>query len=107
MLGTLAIEDPILENLFDTCSEAITAAKEILATASQVLVTRISRDGNIDTKLLEREQFAAHGFAWLNTYVEGLRHMLAWSQRLDSGDALGELELLMVQARLWGIPQSN
>ena len=78
MYGALAMEDPILENLFDTCSEAITAVNEILATARHALMTRISRDGNIDTKLLEREQFAAHGFAWLNTYVEGLRHMLAW-----------------------------
>ena len=27
--------------------------------------------------LLEREQFAAHGFAWIATYVEALRQMLA------------------------------
>ena len=92
------MKDPILENLFHTCSEAITAANEILVTARQALMARISRDGKINTELLEKEQFAAHGFAWLNTYVEGLRHMLAWGQRLDSRDALGELELLMVQA---------
>ena len=98
MHGALAMKDPILENLFHTCTEAITAANEILATARQALMARISRDGKINTKLLEKEQFAAHGFAWLNTYVEGLRHMLAWGQRLESRDAQGELELLMVQA---------
>lgn len=92
------MEDPILENLFDTCSEAITATNKILTTARQALMARISKDGNIDTELLEREQFATHGFAWLNTYVEGLRHMLAWGQRLDSRNALTELELLMIQA---------
>ena len=39
--------------------------------------------GRIDPVLLEREQFAAHGFAWLATYVEGLAQMLGWAKRLE------------------------
>ncbi|MDH5747805.1 MAG: acyl-CoA/acyl-ACP dehydrogenase [Rhodospirillales bacterium] len=44
------------------------------------------------------EQFAAHGFAWMATYVEGLRQMLAWAGRLQADGQLGELESLMLQA---------
>ena len=32
-------------------------------------------------KLLEREQFAAHGFAWIATYVAALRQMRRWAER--------------------------
>ena len=35
-----------------------------------------------DPALLEREQHAVHGLAWLATYVEALRQMQAWALRL-------------------------
>ena len=49
--------------------------------------------------LLEREQHAAHGLAWLATYVEALRQMQGWAQRLDEAGRLGELERLMLRDR--------
>ncbi len=48
--------------------------------------------------LIEQNQTAVHGLSWVATYVEGLRQMLAWAERLSEEDRLGELEQLMVQA---------
>ncbi len=89
---------PLLDNLFATCDEAQKAADEILAAARQALSAKVSKDGRVDGAMLEAEQFAAHGFSWLTTYVEGLRHMLGWGRRLEAEGKLGELEQLMVQA---------
>jgi (2S)-methylsuccinyl-CoA dehydrogenase len=52
----------------------------------------------VDAAALEREQFAAHGFAWLATYVEGLRQLLGWAERLAAAGQLGEREQLILQA---------
>ena len=38
------------------------------------------------------------GLAWLATYVEALRQMLGWAERLESAGRLGELEALILQA---------
>ena len=94
----VATENALLDDLFATCEGGLAAADEILAAARQALAANVSHDGKVDTELLEAEQFAAHGFAWLTTYVEGLRNMLDWGRRLEGEGKLGELESLMVQA---------
>ena len=43
---------------------------------------RIQRDGRIDAGLLEQDQVAAHGFAWLATTVEAVRRSIAWGADL-------------------------
>ena len=52
--------------------------------------------GKVDPALLEREQFAAHGFAWIATYVAALRQMRRWAEQRRE-PALGELEQLILQ----------
>ncbi len=94
----VANENALLDDLFATCDGGLAAADEILAAARQALAANVSHDGKVDAALLEAEQFAAHGFAWLTTYVEGLRNMLDWGRRLEGDGKLGELESLMVQA---------
>ena len=94
----VATENALLDDLFATCDGGLAAADEILAAARQALAANVSHDGKVDAVLLEAEQFAAHGFAWLTTYVEGLRNMLGWGRRLEGEGKLGELESLMVQA---------
>ena len=54
--------------------------------------------GAIEPDLLEREQHAVHGLAWLATYVQALRQMHAWALRLGERGRLGELERLMLRA---------
>ena len=53
--------------------------EHIRDTAKERLSARVLRDGRVDAALLEREQVAAHGFAWLATTVEAVRRSIAWS----------------------------
>jgi (2S)-methylsuccinyl-CoA dehydrogenase len=58
----------------------------------------VAPDGTVDAARLDREQRAAHGFAWLATYVTALRETLRWAQRLRDAGKLGEIEALICQA---------
>ena len=95
--------------------EAVDAATELLACATDAVRGRVSADGAIDRALMEREQHAVHGLAWLATYVEALRQMQSWALRLEAGGRLGELERGILQvafgeylARIaGGIPMSQ
>ena len=57
----------------------------------------VTEDGRISSAALEREQHAAHGLAWMATYVEALRQMAGWTRRLAEEGRLGELEILMAR----------
>jgi len=69
----------------DIYHSALSSAETLLATAKRGI-----GDGG--------EQFAAHGFAWMAAYVEGLRQMLGWAERLVADGRFGELESLMLKA---------
>ena len=47
--------------------------------------------------LLDREQRATHGLAWLATYVESVRQLAAYAERMQAGGGLGETEELLVE----------
>jgi len=66
--------------------------------AHQAVSALVARDGKVDSQLLENEQQAAHGYAWLATYVTALTQMRDWAGRLEAAGQLGELEALMLQA---------
>jgi len=87
----------VIDNLLPTCDSAVEAAATLQMAAKESLLTRVSKDGKIDGALLEAEQFAAHGYSWMVTYVEALRQMHAWGQRLQEEGKFGELEQLIVQ----------
>ncbi|GAB4231205.1 MAG: acyl-CoA dehydrogenase family protein [Kiloniellaceae bacterium] len=96
-------ESLILPDLLATCAEALAAAEIFGAAAQQAVAALVapggpSSKGGVDAQLLEREQFAAHGYAWLATYVAALREMLHWAERLEAAGQFGELEQMMLQA---------
>ncbi len=78
--------------------EALHAAGSYLDEARGSVAARVQAAGRTDPAALERDQFAAHGFAWIATYVAGLREMLGWAQRLDAADSLTDLDRLVLQA---------
>ncbi len=78
--------------------EALGAARSYLEEARSSVAARVQAGGRTDPDALERDQFAAHGFAWIATYVAGLREMLGWARRLEASDALTELDRLVLQA---------
>jgi (2S)-methylsuccinyl-CoA dehydrogenase len=104
-----------IQDILPTCAQALTAAERVEAAARQAVSALVAPDGQVNPGLLEREQYAAHGLAWLATYVAGLRESLRWAERLEQAGALRELECLILQAAfgeylqqmLGGIPISQ
>jgi (2S)-methylsuccinyl-CoA dehydrogenase len=75
---------------------AVEAALVLLERARERVRDLVAPGGRLDAERLERHQHAAHGLAWLATYVEALRQMHGWSERLAATGRLGELEQLIL-----------
>jgi (2S)-methylsuccinyl-CoA dehydrogenase len=90
-------EAPLLPDLLPLTARALEAAEALLGAAKRKLMAELAPGGAIEPALLERRQFAAHGFAWMATYVEALRRMRLWAERLQSSGNLRELDALMLQ----------
>ncbi|MBL4741165.1 MAG: acyl-CoA/acyl-ACP dehydrogenase [Sneathiella sp.] len=88
----------VLTDLDGMCETALAAA-ELLKSQAIAAVASITRgdNGRISAKLVEENQYATHGLAWLVTYVETLKETLKWTRSLQDEGKLGELELLMLQ----------
>jgi (2S)-methylsuccinyl-CoA dehydrogenase len=95
--------------------EATAAAEALLADATIEVRSRVSVDGRPVTRMVDREQRAAHGLAWLATYVQVLRQLAAYAMRARDAGRLGEIEDLIVRIGvaeffaqiLGGIPMSQ
>ncbi len=88
-------ETALLPDLLDLCSAALPAAEDYEMSARRALADLVRVDGKPSAELLERNQHAAHGVSWIATYVESLRQMRAWAERL--GPKFGEIESLILQ----------
>jgi (2S)-methylsuccinyl-CoA dehydrogenase len=98
-LDSTTAANPVLDGLLPLCAEALPAAERLLEVArTSVLAIVAPAGGKIDADLLEANQTAAHGYAWMATYVEGLRQILGWASRLEASGELTELENLILQA---------
>jgi (2S)-methylsuccinyl-CoA dehydrogenase len=83
--------------LIGTLSQAVDAVEALFADARRAVAERVVRDGRANARALDREQRATHGLAWLATYVEALRQLTAYVQRLTTADNFGEVEELLVR----------
>lgn len=89
--------------------------EKLLAQATSAVRARVSEGGKLSARLLEDEQRAAHGLAWLATYVFGVRELVHYADRLSEDGRFGETEALLVQIGLGeyvaqifgGIPMSQ
>lgn len=105
----------ILSDLLALTAAAVPPAEALLGKAKAHLRDLLSEDGRIQAALIEQNQTAAHGLAWLATYVESLRQMQGWAERLQADGKFGEIEQLILQITfgeyLWqiygGIPMSQ
>ena len=113
---TIPDDSAILPDLLALTGAAVAPAEALLATADGASCAPSSSvDGRVSGALLEANQTAAHGLAWLATYVESLRQMHAWAERLNGEGKFGEVEQLILQIGvgeyLWqiygGIPMSQ
>ena len=87
-----------IHDLLPKAAEALAIAENFTDQARQSVAAMVSKDGKVSAGLLEQEQLAAHGLAWLTTYTTGLRELLRWAERQEAGQGLGELETLILQA---------
>jgi (2S)-methylsuccinyl-CoA dehydrogenase len=78
-------------------SGAVVAAEALLADATLKLRGRVTVEGRSIAKLFDSEQRATHGLAWLATYVEALRQIASYAERLALQGRLGEVEELIVR----------
>ena len=83
--------------LITTLKQGVKAAEGLLADARLAVAARVMRDGRPDPRALDREQRAAHGLAWLATYVEAIRQLAGYAERLMEGGGLGETEQLLIR----------
>ena len=88
----------LISELLPLCARASEAAQVYLDDAKRSVAGLVAPGGKVEAGLLEQEQFAAHGYAWLATTVTALGQMLRWAERLEANGALRELERLMLQA---------
>jgi (2S)-methylsuccinyl-CoA dehydrogenase len=84
-------------SLIFTVGEAQRAAEQLLAEATAAVRGRVMVEGEPVEALLDREQRATHGLAWLATYVESVRQLAAYAERMQGGGRLGEIEELLVR----------
>ena len=105
----------VLADLLTLTGAAVAPVDAILETATTRVRATVSENGKVTGKLIEENQTAAHGLAWLATYAQSLRQMQAWAERLEVDGKFGEMEQLLHQIAfgeyLWqiygGIPMSQ
>nr|WP_156428651.1 acyl-CoA dehydrogenase family protein [Magnetospirillum sp. XM-1]CUW38305.1 Acyl-CoA dehydrogenase\ len=88
----------LLPDLIPTCESAVAVLDKLRLAAKANVTAMVSKDGKVNGALFDANQTAAHGYAWLATYVAALQQMLGWAKRLKDESKLGELETLMLQA---------
>jgi (2S)-methylsuccinyl-CoA dehydrogenase len=95
--------------------DAVVAADALLDDARRAVADRVMVDGRTVSRLLDSEQRATHGLAWLATYVEALRQLGDTGQRLADSGSFSETEELLLRIgageylaqMLGGIPMSQ
>ncbi|MGE0257830.1 MAG: acyl-CoA dehydrogenase family protein [Alphaproteobacteria bacterium] len=85
------------DELFASTERALNSAEAVLRQAKARVADRVAPGGAFDAALIDREQMAVHGLAWMATYVEALRQTRQWALRLADAGELGEAERLILR----------
>jgi len=87
----------ILPDLLALGQTALPAVDDILERAKAAVAATVTDGGRISNGLIEANQTAAHGLAWLATYAQALHQMQNWAMRLRADGHFGEVEQLIHQ----------
>jgi (2S)-methylsuccinyl-CoA dehydrogenase len=106
---------PVGDELNAALHDAVAAAEALFADARRTIAARVTVEGRPMARVFDREQRATHGLAWLATYVEAIRQLAAYAERLQAAGSFGETEELLVRIGageflaqiLGGIPMSQ
>jgi (2S)-methylsuccinyl-CoA dehydrogenase len=91
------IGSALLPDLLTLTKAAIAPVETLFDRARDRLRASLSVDGRISATLVEQNQTAAHGLAWLATYLESLRQMQVWAEKLTAEGGFGDVEHLLHQ----------
>ena len=92
-----AMPSPVMADLLGVTRAALAPVEVVFEQAKDAVRQRIAPAGKVDAALLDADQYVAHGLAWLATYVESLRQMQGWAERLEAEGRFGEMEQLIHQ----------
>jgi (2S)-methylsuccinyl-CoA dehydrogenase len=81
----------------DRIELALGAARALADDARTAVARLLAPEGKLDVALLEREQRAAHGLAWIETTVAALEALVAWAQSLAERNRLGHAEKAVLE----------
>ncbi len=103
------------EALFQRCANAVEAVGKYVEVTRDSVRQHLMVAGRLDRALMEKHQYACHGFSWLATYAEALCQTLNWAGALADDGKFTELEELIVRIGfgeylsqiLGGIPMSQ
>jgi (2S)-methylsuccinyl-CoA dehydrogenase len=84
-------------NWLPDAKAAFASVEALYGRALAAVRARVTKDGKLSNELIEVEQHAAHGLSWFATYVQGLRELLAYADRLQAEGAYGEVENLLTR----------
>ena len=94
---SLADRKSSLTDLVSNLESVADAAGTLRDRTIEAVAAKVVEGGKIDAAALEREQHAAHGLAWIATYVEALRQLANYAKRMDGEGRFGEMEALLSQ----------
>ena len=85
------------EDFFELGAKATHAIESLYRDAVASVRVKVSENGKLSNALIEREQHAVHGLAWFATYVETVRELLAYGERMKAEGLYGETEELLTR----------
>jgi (2S)-methylsuccinyl-CoA dehydrogenase len=86
--------------LDDLARQAHFAAQGVMDCALTSVRERVSENGKLSADRIETEQHAVHGLAWLATYVEAIKEMAAYANRMQKDGRFGDAEQLLTRIGL-------
>jgi (2S)-methylsuccinyl-CoA dehydrogenase len=90
-------DSPVLADLPRLLAEAHKAVSSLYGQARARIGAKVTVERKLSAHLIDREQHAVHGLAWLATYEAVLRELSAYADRLTEAQKFGEIEQLLVQ----------
>ena len=87
----------VIDDLLATTRSTLAPVDRLLEAAKSAVRATVSQDGKVSNALVEENQTAAHGLAWLATYAQSLHQMQLWAEKLDADGKFSETEQLIHQ----------
>lgn len=80
-----------------TTAQTLPAVDAVLLAAKNALRAMVTDGDRVSGTLIEANQTAAHGVAWLATYAQALHQMQNWADKLQADGKFNEVEQLIHQ----------